>query len=290
MAEDERWTRSLFYIGTDSLLYQVGNLDYEWHVFARPNESFWPRADSGELAVASDFSSSSTRVYYMSGGRLIEANGDEGDWQPAMPLPAFNASAPVANNTEPTPTPTPASSGLTSGAKAGIGVGVSLGIIALGGMAAAFLFMRQRQKKLDEKTLIDAQNQHPKSSLSYSPTQPGAYADYYGDTGTYSEYPNSTYPGSGVGGYPGAQGYAAPGAAAYSAQNYANVPNGWAQQGATVTQPQPAYIYHEMPDNMRPTEMLGEGHYSEMVGEGHYKEMTGDGQSPLGATGGPKKG
>jgi len=98
MAEDSSWTRSVFYVGTDKQLYQAGNVDYKWIAFPSQSSSSWPKSDDGYLAVANDFNSDSLRVYYMSNGSLIEANGDQGNWRDALVLPSYNATA-SANNT-----------------------------------------------------------------------------------------------------------------------------------------------------------------------------------------------
>ncbi|OTB07460.1 hypothetical protein M426DRAFT_33003, partial [Hypoxylon sp. CI-4A] len=157
MSTDRDGTRSIFYIGTDRNLHQISNINGSstWTLPDAPSDSnAWLEADTagGEIGIASDFGSSILRLYYFSDGRMIEVNGDNGRWQSATVLAPSNSSQISANssdsNTAGNSTSTDdGSEDLSSGAKAGISVGVVLGVLAIGGMAFAFWFLRMRQKK-----------------------------------------------------------------------------------------------------------------------------------------------
>ncbi|OTB17046.1 hypothetical protein K445DRAFT_43009, partial [Daldinia sp. EC12] len=153
--------RSIFYIGTDKKLYQVSNSDGNstWSLAPRPDEEeeSWPLADAAgaPIAIASDAGSRVVRLYYMSGGRMVEVNGDHGRWQAATVLPNTNTSqttgaqGPAATNT-PTTNDDEDSGELSDGAKAGISVGVTLGVIALAGTPFVLWLLRRRQRRIDE--------------------------------------------------------------------------------------------------------------------------------------------
>ncbi|KXJ93697.1 hypothetical protein Micbo1qcDRAFT_158552 [Microdochium bolleyi] len=229
MAEDSKWTRSVFYVGNDSQLYQVGNLNYKWLLFDRQDSTAWPRSDNGFLAIANDFKSDSLRLFYMSDGKLIQANGDKGNWKAAQALPSFNATADTSNNS--TANPNTGNSELSSGAKAGIGVGVTLGVLAIVGIIVAVLLLKRRQKKKQEAEAAAAATaaQHGNelggemkspattyTATTYTPTE--LHSDHTGTTASYSNY----------------------------------------QQGYNPNQ-----VYHELPAQPRHAEMMGEGHYKE---------------------------
>ncbi len=54
-------TRSVWYIGSDKALYQVGNVNFVWQNFPNQTSKYRPAADEAgaAFAIASDFSSSS---------------------------------------------------------------------------------------------------------------------------------------------------------------------------------------------------------------------------------------
>ncbi|KAI1080111.1 hypothetical protein F5B20DRAFT_540807 [Whalleya microplaca] len=262
VGENSSDTRSVFYIGTDKKVYQVGNTNTSWSIFDRPDDKAWPQADvaGGQIGIASSANSNAMRLYYISGGNIVEANGDNQRWQDATVLPSFNASEPATSS----PTTGDAigssdksGSGLSDGAKAGISVGVTLGVVAISGMLAAFWFLRRRQRKLDEAAAAEGQQQPDMSP----PAQPATY---------YSEMDSqvgSQYNGS-AGGYAPQAGYAQSG---YPQTGYAPTQDGYPQG---VYPPQQGYSQdgwtyanyqspQEMPDQRRPVEMMGEGHYKE---------------------------
>ncbi|RYP19406.1 hypothetical protein DL765_003379 [Monosporascus sp. GIB2] len=266
MAEDRRYTRSIFYIGTDSNLHQVGNLDYEWREFARPTDgdAAWPRADpagGGQLAVASDFLTSQNRVYYHAAGsgRLVEAACSRGIWARATELPSFNATAPrddsgsetadgpSGDGDEAPPQQVGGEAGLTPGAKAGVGVSISLGVFAIGVTLAALLLMRRSQQRKDKKELEGSESGGGDKSPGYAHSQSPGYSSHQQHDG---EWP--------LGPQPQMQ--------QKSGWGHNNNPADSSVLSPPVEIDTPA-IY-EMSAHNRPQEMLGEGHYQEMDPDG----------------------
>lgn len=250
MAEDSSWTRSVFYVGTDNQLYQAGNVDYKWIVFSRPSSSSWPKSDNGYLAVANDFSSDSLRVYYMSNGSLIEANGDKGNWRDALVLPSYNATASANNATNnPGASGDGASSELSSGAKAGIGVGVALAVLAIIGIIVAVILLKKRQKR----------KQDADAAAAAAAAASGGHGTPYGtELGTESKYqtsPATTYTAT----TPGELHTNHTGTTTGGNNNYYQ--NQQYQQYHQQQQ-QPTQIY-ELPEQHNRAEMVGEGHYKE---------------------------
>ncbi|KAK4224256.1 hypothetical protein QBC38DRAFT_485838 [Podospora fimiseda] len=147
IAIDTVLTRHIFYIGTDKAVHSyaafVTGLT-ESGFRAQPDQSneYWPLADepNSDFAIASHLGSSTIRLYYLSGGQLIEAKYKNGNWDPASRLVVANTTV-FTNNTG----PVEEDNGLSTGAKAGIGVGVTVGALLLitGGVAAWIL----RKKK-----------------------------------------------------------------------------------------------------------------------------------------------
>ncbi|KAK9420876.1 hypothetical protein SUNI508_00967 [Seiridium unicorne] len=255
---DKANTRSIFYIGTDSELHQVANVGYQWREYARQNSSLWPTADNakGQLAVTSNFQGSQLRVYYQSGGEIMELNGDNNEWTSAAVLPNKNST---------TTTTTPSSSastgastaadsaGLSTGAKVGVGVGVSLGVVAVGGMLGALFLLRRRQQRRDAahegvssvggSTFVGGNSSVARTPMTGYSTV-GGYSDYQAQNAGYQHQ---------YGGYE-QQGY--------------NQPGGWAAY-PPVEKQNPgeldtgAPVVHEMPPNHYHHEMMGEGHYRE---------------------------
>lgn len=276
VAVNKNNTRSVFYIGTDRALYQTANINWEWRLYTRLNETYWPAADNPKapLAVASNYGSSGLRVYYVVGGKVVEVSGDNGVWTPATALPSFNksasvgtispsASASIVPSASASSTADADAGGLSTGAKAGVGVGVSLGVLGIAGMIAAVLILRRRQRRRDaaeKESRAAMAHQHHHDTNSYTPKPgSGSYRDYPNGGSAYagSEHPNSGYPTSrGTGtndtmsqsGYEGGQGY-------WSTKSPVTVYPGELETPVAV---------HELPENRRPVH--------ELVGEGHYRE------------------
>lgn len=249
LAVDKVLTRSLFYIGTDAELHQVANINYTWQAYPQENATAWPPADGPKapLAVTCYDLVSKLRVYYTSGGRVVELNGDNGRWTDAVALPS-------ANSTSSFPTATPSAStdaaddGLSSAAKAGVGVGVGLGVIALGGIIIAIILLCRRQKRQEAAAAAAGGSTVGGSTMVGSA---GATpSQTYSQTGTWSDYqsPNSAY------GYPQGGGYDAHAAA-------------WGYHKPEEVRPpgelDSTAIIHEMPEHNGTHEMMGEGHYKE---------------------------
>ncbi|KAI1642818.1 uncharacterized protein F4817DRAFT_277115 [Daldinia loculata] len=300
-------TRSVFYVGTDKKLYQISNSDSNstWSIAPRPDDEdkSWPVADAAgaPIGIASDTGSRTTRLYYMSGGHMVEVNGDYGKWQPATILPSTNTSqtttaqAPAATTTSPSDED---NKGLSDGAKAGISVGVTLGIIAIAGTPFVLWLLRRRQRRIDEaaaaamaavrRDQYKPENGYAGPGPAYGPdgTQAGAQtvvgADgyVYGALQTYAGYPQAQplqpgygqqqqqQPQQGVA-YPQQMGYAIPQQAGFTQDG------GWmytpptGDNGAHYQQQQQQQHYYqqhpqEMPGDTKPVELMGEGHYKEV--------------------------
>ncbi|KAH6648764.1 hypothetical protein BKA67DRAFT_371977 [Truncatella angustata] len=261
---DKAYTRSVFYIGTDSELYQIANVGYNWREYARPNSTLWPTADNakGQLAVASKFETSQLRVYYESGGQVMELNGDNNEWTAAAVLPNDNSTAmststpsSSANSSASASSSTDASDGLSTGAKVGVGVGVSLGVVALGGMLGALFLLRRRQRRRDAATAGGASTVGGSTIIGGSSVVQTP-ATGYSTVGGYSEYGahNAGYQQYGGG---------------YEHQGYEQqVQQGWSGY-KPIEKPNPGEldsgipVVHEMPEGRYHHEMMGEGHYRE---------------------------
>ncbi|KAK0726932.1 hypothetical protein B0T26DRAFT_747320 [Lasiosphaeria miniovina] len=156
LAVDAALTRYIFYVGTDSMVHSVaafvtGSTESGWRPQPDQTADIWPKADeaNGDFAIASDFGTSSIRLYYASGGVIHEANYLAGNWGSASKLNAFNTSAAQGGSGG-------SGSGLSTGAKAGVGVGVSLGVILLAGAAAGIWMLRKKRAADEEKALAAA--------------------------------------------------------------------------------------------------------------------------------------
>ncbi|KAH9895508.1 hypothetical protein F4778DRAFT_783865 [Xylariomycetidae sp. FL2044] len=311
---DSSYTRYIFYIGTDKKIYQLHNDNSTWVPTDRPSDEAWPDADvaGGNFGIASDFTSSTMRLYYMSGGQMIEANGDNGNWQAATVLATTNDTQAATSTSSgvPAATSSPSDSdgggGLSNGAKAGISAGVTLGVIAVVGMLSAFIFLRRRQKQYDADVA---------AGVIPGPGTGGDGNDMYMSPSTVHTYPaTSSHMGSptdlamataGTGydgtlytpaqgvppvpgypthnmGYPqqqqqqqGTAGYVDPNYAQYGAYHQGQPP--YAQGGgwahATAgQQQQDMYGYPNQQQQQHPQEMPSQTKPVEMMGEGHYKE------------------
>ncbi|KAI1487278.1 hypothetical protein F5X96DRAFT_160583 [Biscogniauxia mediterranea] len=178
-------SRNIFYIGNDSLLHQVNEVNDTWQASTQQDSSIWPQADepNAQFATAFDFSRNELWVYYMSGGNLTQVHRNTGNsWDVASRLP-----------TEPPAT----ESGLSTGAKAGIGVGVGVAGLALIGIAAFFLLRRRKGQNEKEKVEAEAEavatignQQHPSSYPSPAPAYTSGVTEGQWIDGRF--YPNQT--------------------------------------------------------------------------------------------------
>ncbi len=148
---DSKFTRNIFYIGSDRLLYQTAsiNTSSSWYMVNRPAADMWPSADepnakltvasvaNAKLTVASAASSDDVHIYYRVNGSLIEAiyDGAKGLWQTATSVPSFNSTPPAV--------PAEGRGGLSGGTEAGIAVGVIVFVLLV---AVGALFARRRRR------------------------------------------------------------------------------------------------------------------------------------------------
>ncbi|KAI1875932.1 uncharacterized protein JN550_001428 [Neoarthrinium moseri] len=246
---DKAATRSLFYIGTDAELYQLAQVDGQWRAYARENATQWPRADAAKapLAVAYDPQSSSLRVFYQSGGQVVQLHGDGGSWAAAAVLPNANSTAakptPSSSASADASSTAGAAGGLSTGAKAGVGVGVSLGVVAVGGMIGALFLLRKRQQRRDaaaEAATMGGGSTVGGSTMVQTPVP--AYSPLSG----HLDHASQQNGGYGHGGYD-----------AHGNWTYKPVekPPGELDSYAPAV--------HEMPETRMHHEMIGEGHYRE---------------------------
>ncbi|KAI1488460.1 hypothetical protein F5X96DRAFT_680480 [Biscogniauxia mediterranea] len=284
---DSSLTRYVFYIGNDSQLYQLynGGAGGYWAESQRGDNASWPRADvaGGPLAIASDAGTQAIRLYYASGGRVVEVASNDGRWAEATAVPSVNTtqeSTSSSSSSSAAAAAATSASGLSGGAKAGVSAGVTIGVIAIGGMIAAVLLLRRRQRRGIDAS-ADASNpgqdQYYSSTTqhatAYSSNQPDGYAPFYGNAQqqqqpmTYAVDPNSGYV------YPPAhQHQHQDGGWVYDANVAAATAGGVRGGGDQGYQMQqyghPPYQNpnpnpQEMPVQTRPVEMMGEGHYKE---------------------------
>jgi hypothetical protein len=259
-AVDRNNTRSAFYIGTDNQLYQVASFGSAWRLYSRPNATYWPKADDPKapLAVACDYSKSILRIYYQSGGQIIEANGDRSEWTPAVPLPNYNISTPAGAGS--TATASPDSGGLSTGAKVGVGVGVTLGVLAIAGIMGAIFFLRRRQRRRKDEEEKAAAASAATAAAAAAQQPPPGYAPAYHDYGSQYMQGSST-------GYSDGQ-YSQWSQQQQQQQGYYDVNGTWTPLSTQQKYPgelESAGVAHEMEESRK--------NLHEMIGEGHYREV-----------------
>ncbi|KAI1334711.1 hypothetical protein F5Y15DRAFT_284132 [Xylariaceae sp. FL0016] len=286
---DNSLTHYVFYIGTDKQLHQAFNGKEGWLLSTEADKNSWPVADTagGSLGISCDYTTQAIRLYYSSGGSIVEVASNDGKWATATTLATSNATS-TGNSTGDSGSDSDnndnGGGGLSDGAKAGISAGVTLGVIAIAGMIIAFVFLRRRQRKLDAdaaapEVLADGSSPH-----SQQPLQPQQQA--YASPGSAHTYPTTAYSAGGAEGgyyhdqqgmYPGnnqavdANGYpvAQPGYVQNADGSWAYVgagANGVVPQQQQQQQEKQAYP-HELPEQRPPVEMMGEGHYKEAPGD-----------------------
>ncbi|KAI0883861.1 uncharacterized protein GGS22DRAFT_26845 [Annulohypoxylon maeteangense] len=279
---DSAYTRSVFYIGGDRAIHQVGNKNYAWSVFEQTSATAWPLADTagGAIGIANAFGNDALRLYYVSNGSVVEANGDGGTWSDATVLATFNASQAAGSTTSGAAGNTTAEGagaggeGLSDGAKVGISVGVTLGVIAVAGMGVTVWFLRYRQRKLDEKNAA-AGGEGP--ALVAGAVSPGsAYVGTSDKTvgsrdDGYAAVPQgyngqNVYAQQAYSPQQGAEGYVYPQQGQDGAWVYggANGEYNAQQQQQYYYQQQQQQHPHELAEPERPAELMGEGHYKEV--------------------------
>ncbi|KAI0018829.1 hypothetical protein F4780DRAFT_494549 [Xylariomycetidae sp. FL0641] len=287
---DNSLTRYAFYIGTDKKLYQIYNGKEGWLKSTRGTSSQWPDADTagGYLGISSDYTTQEIRLYYMSGGKLVEVASNDGQWADASTLASVNATQ--AGNGGGSTSGGGSSGdgnsdsdgdggGLSSGAKAGISAGVTIGVVGLVAMLAVFWFLRRRQRKHDNGAPTEAKGTELEGSnggqYMKTPQQEPAYAGQ-------GQYGAPMHMGAG---YP--QAGSPPAVSPYSTEMDASgqpqqgYPFPYAYQGADAGQYQHQHqqqqpqqyqdFAHAAPSH--PQELPAHHNAVEMMGEGHYKEV-----------------
>ncbi|KAI0119697.1 hypothetical protein F4814DRAFT_251327 [Daldinia grandis] len=299
-------TRGIFYIGTDKKLYQASNSDGNstWSIAPRPDgdDKSWPVADAAgaPIGIAGDTGGRTMRLYYMSGGHMVEVNGDHGKWQEATVLPSTNTSQTAAQPpAETTTPPSDEDKGLSDGAKAGISVGVTLGIIALAGTPFVLWLLRRRQRRIDEaaaaamaavrRDQYKPENGYPGPGPAYGPdgtqvgaqTAVGADGYVYGAPQTYGGYPQAQplQPGYGQ----QQQQQPQPGVIYPQQMGYAMTSDGYAQPTATTTAGYPQQAGFTQDGGWMYTPPTGDNgaHYQQQHQQQYYyqqhpQEMPGD--------------
>ncbi|UKZ84310.1 uncharacterized protein TrAFT101_000222 [Trichoderma asperellum] len=175
VAIDSTFTRSVFYIGTDRLLHEVSNINFQWKLYPNQTSEAWPEADeaNADLAVTYNFQSSEAWIYYVSGGSLVQAyRGTSGDWSSAVVVSVNSIDDKTTSNVD-----GKKSSGLSTGAKAGVGVAVSIGVLAIAGLGLFFFLRRRRQRAAAAAAAAD--KEHPINLGDYQ--APPEQAHYMAD-------------------------------------------------------------------------------------------------------------
>lgn len=213
MAIDKSTTRSIFYIGSDRALHQVGNINWVWRPMnTNQSTSLWPLADepNAEFALASDQASSVVRIYYTVNKALTEVKFDtDGLWKPAMALPVVSANTstpfpdPNGNPADPSPgpgsgvsdQPSVGSGQLSLGAKAGIGAGVAVGVLAITGVILVVCIMRHKKKvqaAAEAEAKAQAEDEKRQQEAALAAQQQQQYY-YYGNTGSPPRQPATPF-------------------------------------------------------------------------------------------------
>lgn len=178
MAIDRSQFRNIFYIGTDSKLYQVNEGKDGWGLASNQSGKEWPVADepSSDLAVAYKQSEGEVWVYYRANETIVEAyRGYYGNWSEAQSLPRAPAEDKPVNGTSvggdgnketPVEEKPHSGSGLSTGAKAGIGAGGGVGGLLLVGL---LLCLCRRRRNAQPLTTNDRPVSEVDGSTVYSP-------------------------------------------------------------------------------------------------------------------------
>ncbi|KUI54461.1 hypothetical protein VP1G_01842 [Cytospora mali] len=218
-AIDKDESKYIYYIGSDKTLHYVTSQDGlnlgSWSVEDSLDIRYWPLADNadGEFAVASDPSSYDIRIYYMSGGGMIEVSRTgEDTWAEAQALPIkatatasvklssstpgstqsakstntqVSGSSPAEASGASSPTATAENSnkddnrgdGLSLAATYGIGVAAGISALAIAVTWAGCYFSRQnnrkRQQAHDQIALTQQQQQRQAGPGTF-----GGYTSY----------------------------------------------------------------------------------------------------------------
>ena len=187
IAIDTQLTRHIFYIGTDRAPHSyaafVTGLT-EGGFRAQPNqtEEYWPLADepNADFAIASNLGTSTIRLYYMSGGQLVEAKYRSGNWDPAGRLEVANTTAAAGGHNGTDEKDGGGGGGLSTGAKAGVGVGAAIGgLLVLGGLALWLLRRNKGTAKSDTGAAASSDVEGGAAGLAISPEPPMSQASLH---------------------------------------------------------------------------------------------------------------
>ncbi|KAI1138650.1 hypothetical protein F5Y05DRAFT_418872 [Hypoxylon sp. FL0543] len=170
---DDDATRNIYYIGNDSLLHRLVEVQGTWQKSTSQEERIWPRADvpNAQFAIASDYRRNEVFIYYMSNGQIIQLHQSaKNEWDPATPLAKYNNTALEESDVN---------DGLSGAAKAGIGVGVGVGSLAFILIALTVVIRRRRRREDNKQNESQAEpvtgdeNKPPPPQLVYyeMPTQ-----------------------------------------------------------------------------------------------------------------------
>ncbi|KAF2664142.1 hypothetical protein BT63DRAFT_102199 [Microthyrium microscopicum] len=154
--------RYVYYIGTDRVLHEIASNDtgLTWTVAASPSTGSFPLADEPNArfaAASTDNTGTTTSFFYISGGSLIQAVKDSGNWRAASTVFTNLDGTAISNaTTRPSASASGPANSSPSGraAKIGAGIGIGLGIPILAAVAGfALLRSRRRNKDLTEQTM-----------------------------------------------------------------------------------------------------------------------------------------
>ncbi|KAI4863660.1 hypothetical protein F4820DRAFT_449820 [Hypoxylon rubiginosum] len=221
-------TRNIFYIGNDSLLHQISEVNGGWRASSGQSVQSWPTADdpNAQFATTFDFSRNQAWIYYVSGGNLTQVyQSSKNRWEPASTVPTFNDTM-VTNG----------DNGLSTGAKAGIGVGVGVGCLAL--LAFSVFFSLRRKRGRQEKKQAEAEAETTAAAANQPHTLfPGSPAPTYSSGVVQGQWVDGQW---------------------MQAQPQTKPDGQWQERYSYLPVPDQQPMYHEMPNQERAHEVLGD--------------------------------
>lgn len=189
IAIDTQLTRHIFYIGTDRAphsyaAFVTGLTESGFRAQPDQTQEYWPLADepSSDFAIASHLGTSAIRLYYLSGGQLVEAKYRGGNWDPASRLEIANTTATAGrNSTTDDKNGGGGGGGLSTGAKAGIGVGAAVGglLVLAGGVAVWLSRKKKKTGSADAAAATSSDVEGGAAGLAISPAPPMSQASLH---------------------------------------------------------------------------------------------------------------
>ncbi|XXG99920.1 hypothetical protein Hte_006261 [Hypoxylon texense] len=224
-------TRNIFYIGNDSLLHQISEVNGGWRASSGQSVQSWPTADdpNAQFATTFDFSRNQAWIYYMSGGNLTQVyQSSKNRWDPASAVPTYNNTVAATDD-----------SGLSTGAKAGIGVGVGVGGLALLALCVFFFLRRRRGKEQKKQAEAEAEAAAATANQPQPPSLfPGSPAPAYSSGVVQGQWVDGQW---------------------IQAQPQTKPDGQWQERYSYVPVPdQQQPVYHEMPNQEHAHEVLGD--------------------------------